>query len=829
MSGEIKKIAPRIIPSFPDVSNGALNHLPESQILDSDNGQVYQDPKLLRLASFPILSMSEGLKDVREEPLEHDKDRELRLEKVSQAKVIVGELFAEIKRIESLERDYKHVKSATLNRKLQEKQLLLENGISDASTDSIFKEIQVLNEVLKIKKIKADGGKLTRSDVKRTTYENFLAVLTYYAQKHEKEDILQDKELLSLVLYYYTVNHFGAIPDRAIEHLPEMKEVMAKHYFFDMEKKSSAYDFESLSGLHKKLSSVKLGPVFDGLSLPEVAELVSLGSTKGSNPLIRDWFLSECNMWQGEKGKDRAKRAMVWVLEHAEQVYDREKNQIDLEKIKKVNWAIKLSSEYGLKGMLALCPYADDTLKALRLGLEALGGIGLANKLPRYYITRSHMWDEKEKDGRRLIDDVTDDLISLLRTSHPDLFEREKIENDKKIGEGNLIASKVKRFDAWTESYNSLAGDCLRGSEMTVYEALKRRCSYLCGWNPDQIKEWEMRYKGMWEGKNGKVLFKKALAYYMGVSGLGKFNITDEKLSLSFTVTDIDEWYESVINVGNDNNFRKFMYKKNLSGGLKYSACKDKISGAVRVLFDVPGKDPLPVPTKPDGSPVRRSNLTKEIMKALVSAKGGTCIIELGKAKGESISAEEIQQRTIDVIRALQGEMENPFISGSLTFVNRQEDEIDRVIRSEGGVIPYRYDSFDIRGTGIGKILNNPESSKAKLLRKIRTKLTLNDIDTILMKGDLSQCEIREFLRIVRDDLLDYINVKNTIKPKVKKLINVMLTTRKGLITEELDTKKIVCEIYKSYGRSTDIRTLKCAEVLNKIFDFLKTVLLRNI
>lgn len=755
--------------------------------------------------------------------LESEEEKDARLAKVEEAKVIAAGLRLEVIRLEALVSKYKQRKYTGLGKLKEQKIRELD---SFRNSDAVIKEVAELEEILDIKK---RNLKFIHSETKHVFGQAFYNTLDYFARRTEILGKFNDRDLTALVSYYYYKDNLSTLPKGIKSFLPDSDIILAKHCFFDLEGVDTARRLETVE-INKVVKDLGLCPVLDGFSPPEVINLISPDCMEGANPLVRKWLISDTSKWTGEEGKTLAKKSMAWVLEHGEKVYNRENNQIDLEKIRSINWAVNLSRNHGLKGMLALCPHADDTLKAVQLGLEELGGKELVDKLPRYYLTRNHMWTERESNGKKLIDDVTDDLILLMRTSHPEMFETVKVLDGKNVGEGNLVPAKVRKFNSWSDSYNLLATDCLRGSEMTVFEALKRRCPDVCGWNFDQVKEWEMRSRDMWEGKSGKALFRKAIAYNMGLSGLGKFKIENEKLSLSFTKSDVQEWHERVIVGEYGNNLRKFVFAKKLSGGLKYSVCNDKISRLVKVLFDVPANEKLPKITKSDGNPVSRSILTRETMKLLLDRTDGVYTIEFGKVADQKIEKEEIDERIKKLLDILCQSVINPFDRDGITFIREEDVEIERGLRAEGAPVGHRYDSFDITGTKLSRVLNDLESPKSNVLNRLNAAIKSYDLDHILKSNYFSQEEFKDLLRIVRDDLVDDINLKPDSKPQVKKLINVMLSMRKGLVCVDLNSQEIFrsANAFLAYNPSMNQRTIKHVEILNKIFDFLKAVLLRS-
>lgn len=828
MSNDIHKLTLRAVPLglHRDASLAGLD-LSSSVLEEKRNGS----PSNVFRASLNPLAVAGSIKTLNPDldpniarelcKFESEDEKFARLAKVGEAKVIAANLRAEVIRLEALISKYKMRKYTGLG-KLRDQKIEELEGVR--SSEQAVQELSELVEILDIKERKL---KFISSDTKHVFGQAFYDTLDYFARRTEIINKFNDRDLTALVSYYYYKNYLSTLPKGIKNFLPDSDIVLAKHCFFDLKGLDNARSLETAE-LGTVIKDLGLNPVLLGLSPTEVIDLLSPGCMEGTNPLVRKWLIYDSSKWTGEEGKTLAKKSMAWVLEHGEKVYERESGNIDLQKIKSNDWVVAVTKRHGLKGMLACCPYTKNIVEAIRLGLEELGGKTLVDKLPRYYITRGHMWSERASNGKKLIDDVTDDLISLMRTSHPEIFE--KI-GETGLGEGNLIPAKVRKFNAWSDSYNLLASDCLRGSQMTVYEALKRKYPDVCGWNFDQVKEWEMRSRDMWQGDSGKKLFKKAFAYNLGVSGLGKFNIENGKLSLSFAKADVDEWFDKVIVGEYKNDLKRFLFSRKLSGGLKYSICKDKTSRALKVLFNYPTTQRLPKPTKLDGSPVNRSVLTRETMKLLLDKTDGVYTIEFGEIPNQTIEENEIKERTGKILEILCQPVQTPFIKDGVTFIREEDLQIEKELRSEGSSIGYQYDSFDITGTRLGRILAEPESSKCKVLIKLRNAIRTHDMDQILKSNYLSPEEFKDLLRIVRDDLVDSINLKAESKPQVKKLINVMLSMRKGLISTDLNSQGIFREANRllQYNPSISQKSIKYVEILNKTFDFLKTVLLRRV
>lgn len=753
--------------------------------------------------------------------LESEDEKAARLVKVEEAKIIAASLRLEVIRLEALVSKYKQRKYTGLGKLKEQRIQELE---SSRSSEAATREVAELEEIIDIKK---RNLKFIPSETKHVFGHAFYNTLDYFARRTEIIRKFNDRDLTALVSYYYYKDNLSTLPKGIKSFLPDSDVILARHCFFDLNGADTARGLETVE-INKVVKESGLCPVLDGLSPPEVIDLISPDCMEGTNPLVRKWLISDTNKWTGEEGKELAKKSMAWVLEHGESVFNRETGSIDLQKIRDNDWVIAVTKRHGLKGMLACSPHVKNILDCVRLGLEELGGKELVDKLPRYYITRGFMWSERASNGKRLIDDVTDDLISLMRTSHPEMFASVKEVEDKKVGEGDLIPKKVREFASWSDSYNLLATDCLRGSEMTVFEALKRRCPNVCGWNFDQVKEWEMRSRDMWEGKSGKALFRKAVAYNMGVSGLGKFKIENGELSLSFTKNDVDEWHARVVVGEYGNNLRKFVYAKKLSGGLKYSVCRDKISRLVKVLFNVPSNEKLPKITRGDGNPVNRSILTRETMKLLLDRTEGVYTIEFGEVKNQRIEESEIKERYTKLLDILSKPVQSPFDRDSVTFIRENDVQIEKGLVAEGSSLGYRFDSFDITDTRLACIFREEESPKSQLLTKIRGRLLHGDMSQIIVS--LKQDEFRELLKVVRDHMVDDINVRSEIKPEMKKLITLMLSMRKGLISVDLDSKSLygdACHLLQ-YNPTINSRNLKYIEVLNKTFRFLGDVLLRS-
>jgi hypothetical protein len=377
-------------------------------------------------------------------------------------------------------------------------------------------------------------------------------------------------------------NHFFNL---SMDEGREIAGLLLRCFFEQKLKVKTARDLELKKGFSKELIASGLSSLTKGLSPIGLIETAYPGITHGRDPVIRPWLIQQGTKWQGDTGLELTKRACAWLLEYGEKIYNRKDETFDIEKIKSINWS-EVIERHGLRKMLELSPALHDSLDVISLGAITLGKknlIGIKEwQLKPWEVRRLGMWREYKSNCRRLIDQVTAYAVGkVLREKAPHMFMRS--------GKGVLIADEVKKYKAWSELFNGVACDCLRNSGLKIHQALSRVYPEIFGWSENQITFYDLPSTGKWIGKKGTKNFREGFARAIYRYGLGKFR--SDTGTYSFNMQDFIRWEKQMHMSGL--NFIDIVRLQGLSGGLKYSAAKDKISRAIDILFErSPGSGP---------------------------------------------------------------------------------------------------------------------------------------------------------------------------------------------------------------------------------------------
>lgn len=425
---------------------------------------------------------------------------------------------------------------------------------------------------------------------KKIGVRNFLKALLHAARRLELDpsDIYFDKEVAALTAYnclrtrmdlqlvredkkeegFLEEFPYGLF-DRDLDH---KIRILAKHYLVDLRELQTPEDLENTDNYKDLFLEGNLKVVLESFGLVDLLKLLFPGYLEGENPLVRERYLKYPDKWNGEGGLALIVRSLREILRYDFNAI-RGNGSYDVTKLESINWGeIFNDKRYGLKSALSSCPYVRTPLEALDVACPDLIGLGEARLNP-WKVRFNNMWQVEDEDGTRLIDNVTEYLL-----------ERKL----KCIGPGGAVcAEKVKGVKNWDEEFGSVASGCLQRSGLKAHEAIKRRYPHLFGYGDDQIKPWEIRFKGMWNGSEGEKLFRLAFAYSLWKSGLGNFNTSRNPSVYSVSVSEFENWYEDGLDV------RAILTRNGLSGALK-SVAGDSLREAVRVLFEVEDRSLMP-------------------------------------------------------------------------------------------------------------------------------------------------------------------------------------------------------------------------------------------
>lgn len=722
----------------------------------------------------------------------------LRISQVKLAKRLATEVTLEREVINSRLQRRKNDKSKTLQRIADEKKEKADRARSEAAANRYIEEALALEELVKFKQ-----GEVSPLRHNRSNREKFESFMRHVAKKHGAYEYLTP-EVEALVAYYCAITkidsshrkHNGfllSMPDGYLDSdgdsFLEEARVLASHCLIDFYGTKTAEDIENFKW--EELTPAGLGRLKREIPPTQIVELMVPGATLTRDPLIREWALPAERKWQGEEGKTRVGNTMAWVLEHATGVYDSETSEFDAEKMRQINWS-NVFKEYGLLKMLEQSEHLPSTVEAIDLGAKRLTGksiIGIdieRGQLPPWWITTRTMWKD-EDDGEKLIDYVTDFVVEKkLRVEEPGMFESV---DSNGLGKGKMLAEKVRGFGKWSDTYNDVATDCLRNSKIKIHEALSRRYPELFGYEKDQVKPWEIRAVGMWDKKKGKGLFKVAFAYMLAEEGLGTSTFNPEGTPpIVITKRDFDNWNKERLERGEGWNL--FFTKHRLTGGFK-AVCDSDINkafvnllGRVRKSSGCYGNTKL----KPEHVRDKGKNMSRLVSELLVESSERFNFESIDICSGDSSTTQASKRlngtKLVNVVNETNPRRQT--VRGRLFYKCLASAILPSPSKDELLGITDRYSALQkIAEAKFPKYQDDPQGYY------------------------ISDNELKELLRIIRDEIIDDLNIGEFVKEEGKGLINKVLEqTRDGRGYNVRDVLLAATNADFKFGRKNSLLSL---------------------
>lgn len=467
----------------------------------------------------------------------------------------------------------------------------------ETSREKALRVSKVLDAIIlsnKIRELSAAGELLKfESSRKRIALNNFVRcvrVIAFRESGYETSMPLPklDDEVVTLAAYYTLgekeVNDIklpglACLPDGLLvpgdeNFLPRIN-ILAKHYLVDLRGIQKPSDLEKLNDYEDEFNTAKLPVVCKTFSPHNLFEFLFPGFQDGEDPFMPSWrCFSYPNKWEGEEGRELAKKASRWVLKKEGAIENN--GNINLEVLREKNWSeIFYKKEYGLGGMLVSCPYTKNVFEAIKLAIpEAIGFE--ENQIKPWEITCQNMWQAEDSKRRLLIDQVTRYLIEKY------LPQKHRIKLLKE--NGKLDVKQAKEIN-WGRLYMEVVPSALVNSSIKAHEALRRVYKDSFGYKNDQIKPWELRWEGKWEGEEGRELFKAALVYNLAKIGFGELDFSNG-VKVVFTKQKL----KSIL-AKERPNLQKLITEQGLMSGLR-STFNGSLSEALSYAFST--KDTIP-------------------------------------------------------------------------------------------------------------------------------------------------------------------------------------------------------------------------------------------
>lgn len=354
--------------------------------------------------------------------------------------------------------------------------------------------------------------------------------------------------------------------------------LLAKYFFTEFNKLSTASELEQLRKWSAKLTSSKLGKLMM-FQYTDLVEMAFPGFQEGEEPRIREWLLPGTNKWNpNESNQTEVLRRTIKACRSTFRAIGilTADGRVDLDLLKSTNLGEEFhKARHGLRGMTS-GPHVRGTLDIIELGLPGLLGTA-PHQIPAWKLKTSGKWEGEH--ALQLIDQITRHIVeNKLRLLRPD---------------GKLHPDKTKAIEDWVNQFNSECSSCLTKAGVTnAYTALKRCYPDSFGWADDKIKPGDIRFSGMWQNKEGKQLFRLRFAWIL-YSRCNALNLDEVKFSENSTQPfriSRKDFLALMSNLSrNSISWQDVMRQANFTAGFS-SVAENNIEKAFAILFGDPVK-----------------------------------------------------------------------------------------------------------------------------------------------------------------------------------------------------------------------------------------------
>jgi hypothetical protein len=633
------------------------------------------------------------------------------------------------------------------------------------------------------------SGSLMRIDQGQTTLPRFRANLVRAAAQLGMREIEAQpgfEELLALTALFCTQSSRNAqgfltrFPEGLFEREPHAlferrARVILRGCFSEL---GTARAIETVSSIRTALDQANLTGLVRGLNVRDVVELAYPGITLASqghfwDPCVRPWLLE----YPG-KGSDRSlvNQASAFVL-----LGDRWQGEapvawlqagllrVDHELMQQLSWG-KRAERAGVRKLMETSPWIPNTIELLRVGASALGKhdlIGFGDgQVPLTAIDSNRKW--RGKLGFKYLDEVTHEVTRRARISNPELFTADG---------ADLLPQQVRSFGAWSALYNQVACDCLRGTDVTILEALSRVHKDLGGWQRQQLKEWEMGWTGKWQGRWGEARFLSALAYTLWSNGLGVLAVEEGELRYSARQS---EWRQWATQQGRGPLLNEILTEAGLSFPFKRFAASNA-KQALSMLFGHSLEEVLE--STPQASRAQPS--VAAFGERLFGIYGEQLQLRVAR-----LDADQLDRYRQTAARTLLQPYANPFFLGSAFFASTQMLEQSAELLQHVGSRGLNLIPLSIRETGLADAVLKPEVRGHAALQRFsfaqwygdlpcslpfRTLKKLLGAESCTEHGQISAWlsaePLRDFMHLLKDQAIENSSVLPPYRAELRQTI----------------------------------------------------------
>jgi len=367
---------------------------------------------------------------------------------------------------------------------------------------------------------------------------------------------------------------------------------------FEQKGIKTARDIETFTNWLDFLQEPGLNSARKGLSLVEILQLAYPGMFSNFDPAVRMWLLKISRNGDEPGNRELKIHACAWVFAKGAKVFDTESMTFNPLLVREVSWHDEFE-KYGVcftYGRDKHIHSKEDTflLAAEGFGLKKVFGFDIVNgEIPPWFVTSSGMWEKVSADGRMLIDDVSEYLITkYIPSKYPQYCDKD----------GKFLLSNFDRI-CWTDEYNELAPACHQNSGVKLFDSLERVRPKWFGHGAGQIRPELLKQDGKWSEENKRKTFRRTFIVKLMENGL-KCIVSPDGKSISFTVKDFIEWHKSFFPAKSKNWTTFFKNDHDLTLALRYGTTDENdehnsIGRGISILFGskesicLKGHDPL--------------------------------------------------------------------------------------------------------------------------------------------------------------------------------------------------------------------------------------------
>lgn len=552
-----------------------------------------------------------------------------------------------------------------------------------------------------------------------------------------------------------------------------------------LKKSISAKEAEEITDWTSCFSTVGLTTVGRFLPASDFLKVVYPGYLDSVYPPIREWKIPGAK-WKffGDEEKNEVKELLTRAVKciFVENGGVNSDGTININTVLDQNWnEIFHREENGLVGALQRCNLVGNAFDLLELAVPEFFEV-----YPKHRFEYAGKWQGENR--LKTIDSITRFLVE------------KKLKLVKESGE--ISPEKITWVRDWFNKYDDECGGCLKSAGLNAYDALKRAYPNRFGWHEGQIYPGEIKYDGMWEGASGKKLFQLRLAksIYDVVLKLKRAQVLGFKNSeVKFSpdaICPLEMSRKDFISLRNayfrgDITWSRHIQAAGLEGGFK--SVPKTVNKAFELLF---GK--LNKKTREYGE----SGIYESDIFAFDSLKQTTM-----RRLIEDFN-EEIPFATVKINGVMEGGyggyetgIENCFLKRLLSS-SVGDDYADKTKALYYGFV---------------SSVQSGKSHQDSALERMLTASVKGEDDN--ERFLLSDKNLYMLLKMVRDDIVDNLNLDSRFKHRLKGVINHFT----NLTTPIKDSREILItafEVDKTSDKNNDLLTL-----MNTIFEHIFEVL----